>query len=117
MGFLFLLTIYIKRHTMALSRVELNVHPYGLGGGIVLSGSVTAGPFTDVFQYYPLTATQATVVMNMAFSGSTTNATSSFALTSTAGVPVYGPITAVTQSTGIGIVYRGVVTADGAYRL
>jgi hypothetical protein len=103
---------------MALSRVELNVHPYGLGGGIVLSGSVSAGPFTDVFQYYPLTNTTATIKMNMLYSGSaTSNSTASFILTSSAGVPVYGPITAVTQSSGIGVVYRGVVTADGGYRL
>lgn len=96
---------------MALSRVELNVHPYGLGGGTVLSGSITAGPFTDVFQYYPITATNATITMNMTFSGSaTTNQTASFILTSSAGVPVYGPITAVTQSSGIAIVYSGVVT-------
>ena len=102
---------------MALTRVDLNIHPYGLGGGTVLSGSITAGPFTDVFQYYPITSTTATIKMGMAFSGSTTNATASFILTSSAGVPVYGPITAVTQSSGIGIIYNGVVTTDGAYRL
>lgn len=102
---------------MALSRVELNVHPYGLGGGLVISGSITTGPFTDVFQYYPLTATVATLNINMPFSGSVNNATSSFSVTTSAGVPVYGPITQVTQSSGIAILYKGVVTADGGYRL
>jgi len=103
---------------MALSRVELNVHPYGLGGGIVLSGSATMA-FTDAFQYYPITTCNATLVMSMPQTGSlgSSIATASFGTTFTVGVPVYGPITQVTQSSGLAIIYKGVVTADGGYRL
>ena len=105
---------------MALSRVELNVHPYGLGGGYVLSGSVQAS-FTDAFQYYPITSTTASLKMTMPFlSGATTLATTSSiaSIMWQAGVPVYGPITEISQSAGYSIVYRGVVTADpGSYRL
>ena len=103
---------------MALSRVELNVHPYGLGGGTVVSGSATLA-FTDVFQYYPITTTNATLKITMPITGSFANAaTSSIGNTAwPVGVPVYGPITEVTQSSGLAIVYKGVVTADGGYRL
>lgn len=109
---------------MALSRVELNVHPFGLGGGTVLSGSVSAS-FTDVFQYYPIINTTAALRIAMpqnnalGISGSATLSTSASLNSQTynAGVAVYGPITQVTQSSGIAIVYSGVVTADGGYRL
>ena len=103
---------------MALSRVELNVHPYGLGGGLILSGSITTS-FTDAFQYYPITATSATLKITMPITGSFASATTA-SIGNTAwpvGVPVYGPITEVSQSSGLAIIYKGVVTTDGGYRL
>ena len=57
--------------------------------------------------------------MNMPQTGSlgSNTATASFSTTFTVGVPVYGPITQVSQSSGLAIIYKGVVTADGGYRL
>ena len=96
---------------MAASRVELNVHPYGLGGGYILSGSVSAS-FTDAFQYYPVVTTSAIIKLEIPQNGAgvsafttTGNISSS---TWTVGVPIYGPVTHVTQSSGIAFVYNGV---------
>jgi len=72
--------------------------PYGLSGGTILSGSVSAS--CDAFWYYPVTATTAIVTFSN-LAGSSVSA--SFA----AGVGVYGNITSVTQSAGIAVVYSG----------
>jgi hypothetical protein len=72
--------------------------PYGLGGGAILSGSVSSS--CDAFWYYPVTTTVATVKFaNLSGSSITT--------TFTAGNGVYGNISEVTQSSGIAIVYSG----------
>ncbi len=98
---------------MAASRVELNVHPYGLGGGYILSGSVSAS-FTDAFQYYPVIATSAVIKLETLQNATgTSNFTATGNISSstwTVGVPIYGPITQVTQSSGVAFVYSGVVT-------
>lgn len=73
--------------------------PYGLHGGAVLSGAVKIN--CDAFWYLPLIDSVATIKFNNSISGSITNA--SFK----AGAGVYGPITEVTQSSGIAMVYSG----------
>lgn len=102
------------------SRVELNVHPFGLGGGYILSGSAIA-EFTDAFQYFPLQTTTAIITLDytLLYSGSlSTNGPITVPTTTyTAGIPVNGPITAISQSSGIAILYRGVTTPTGPIRL
>ena len=97
---------------MAAHRVELNVHPYGLGGGYILSGSVSAS-FTDAFQYYPVTATSAVIrleTLQNAAGTSTFSSTGNISSSAwTVGIPIYGPVTQVTQSSGIAFIYSGVV--------
>jgi hypothetical protein len=80
------------------SQIDISKHPYGLGGGAILSGSVSAS--VDGFWYYPVTATVANVkISNLSGSlGSVTYA---------AGVGVYGAINQITQSSGIAIIYSG----------
>lgn len=73
--------------------------PYGLHGASILSGSVTTK--ADAFWYYPLVASVANVKFNGGISGSLGN------VSFTAGVGVYGPITEVTQSSGLAILYSG----------
>lgn len=74
-------------------------HPYGLGGGVFLSGSVTS-PSGYYYVYYPLTSSVANIKMNNIISGS--QITGSFA----AGLPIYGTITSVTQSSGVAFLYN-----------
>jgi hypothetical protein len=81
--------------------VDLSKHAVGLGGGRILSGSVSTS-FTKAYWYYPVTATTANVVFSDLTGG---NITSSFS----AGVGISGTITSVTQSSGIAIVYDGIV--------
>ena len=81
--------------------VDLTKQGVGLGGGRILSGSVSAS-FTKAYWYYPVIGTTANVVFSDLTGG---NITSSF----TAGNGVYGTITSVTQSAGIAIVYDGIV--------
>lgn len=85
-------------------RVDLHIHPYGLGGGTYLSGSVTIN--CDGFMYYPLTASSAKLTM----AGSIVSGSSVSSSAWTAGIPIYGPITAVTQSSGLAFVYNGVTS-------
>ena len=80
------------------NNVDITKHPYGLGGGAILSGSVSMSG--EGFWYYPLVASTANVKFGN-FSGSTGN------VSYTAGVGVYGYITQVTQSSGIAILYSG----------
>ena len=74
-------------------------HPYGLGGGIFLSGSITS-PSGYYYVYYPITSSVANIKMNNIISGS--QITGSFA----AGLPIYGTITSVTQSSGVAFLYN-----------
>ena len=85
-------------------RVDLHIHTYGLGGGTYLSFSVTIN--CDGFMYYPLTASSAKLTM----AGSITSGSSVSSSAWTAGIPIYGPITAVTQSSGLAFVYNGVTS-------
>ena len=72
--------------------------PYGLKGGAILSGSVSAS--TDAFWYYAATGTTAIIKFSN-LSGNQISA--SFAQ----GQSIYGNIISVTQSAGIAIVYSG----------
>jgi hypothetical protein len=80
------------------NNIDISKHPYGLGGGAILSGSVTVS--VDGFWYYPVTSTVANVkISNLSGSlGSVKYA---------AGVGVYGAINQITQSSGIAIIYSG----------
>jgi hypothetical protein len=80
------------------SQIDISKHPYGLGGGRILTGSVSAS--VEGFWYYPVTAT----VVDLKFS----NLNGSFGSVScSAGVGIYGAITQVTQSLGTAIIYSG----------
>lgn len=74
-------------------------HPYGLGGGVFLSGSATSPP-GYYYVYYPITSSVANIKMNSMVNGA--QITGSF----TAGLPIYGTITSVTQSSGISFLYN-----------
>jgi hypothetical protein len=75
------------------------IHPEGLGGGTILSGSMSAS-FGNAFWYYPIIASTAEVKFG--------NMVNSFGkqIGFTAGVGVKGAITQVTQSAGLAIVYH-----------
>jgi len=79
----------------------------GLGGGRILSGSVNAS-FTNAFWYYPVTATSASVIFSDLTGGSINT---SF----TAGIGVSGTITAVSQSSGIAVVYNATIEPTITY--
>ena len=80
-------------------QIDIAKHPFGLGGGIILSGSITRS--LEGFVYYPIQETTATLrIPNLTNGGS-------LSATFIAGLPIYGAITAVTQSSGIAIVYSG----------
>lgn len=80
-------------------QVDISKHPFGLGGGIILSGSVQVQ--VKGFVYYPLQTTSAKLVISNLTNGS------NFSASFTAGIPIYGYITEVTQSSGIAILYSG----------
>lgn len=80
------------------SQIDISKHPYGLGGGAILSGSVTVS--VDGFWYYPVTATVANVKIG------NLNGTLG-AVSYSAGVGVYGAINQITQSSGVAIIYSG----------
>jgi hypothetical protein len=86
---------------MAATKIDPQVHPYGLGGSFILSGSAS-GSYTDVFDYYPLTSTTAAISMSAG------NLSGSWG----AGIHIYGQISQVSQSSGIAILYRG-ITQNG----
>jgi hypothetical protein len=79
--------------------IDNNVDAFGLKGGRVLSGSVTVA--VDAYVYYPLQTSVANIVISNLISGSFL--TSSWS----AGIPIYGNITSITQSSGLSIVYSG----------
>lgn len=76
-------------------------NPYGLGGGVYLSGAANASA-DYYFVYYPLEDSDATLKMREMVNGST------ITRTFTAGIPVYGTIYEVTQSSGASIVYKAI---------
>lgn len=84
-------------------RVDIHKHPYGLGGGTYLSGSGVSAS-GDFFMYYPITDCTATVAFTNIANGTAA------VVTSSAGVPVYGSIASVTQSSGISIIYDGITS-------
>jgi hypothetical protein len=81
------------------NQVDIAKHPYGLGGGIILSGSVQMK--VEGFIYYPLATSEVTLKMPNLTNGE------SFTNTFTAGLPMYGYITEVTQSSGLAVIYSG----------
>jgi hypothetical protein len=82
------------------------IHNEGLGGGTILSGSMSAS-FNNAFWYYPIIASTANVKF-----GNMTNVFNK-EIGFTAGVGVKGVITQVTQSAGLAIVYNA--AADTNY--
>jgi hypothetical protein len=83
--------------------IQGNTSPFGLGGGVYISGSATiSGSGGYFFVYYPIQ----TSVANIKF----TNMTSGSAVTGSfsAGIPLYGQISAVTQSSGIAFLYNAI---------
>lgn len=81
--------------------------PFGLSGGIILSGSQNVN--TDGFWYYPIISSTAQVFTNNLDGSGTSGSISSGSVTATfaAGIGMYGQITAVSQSAGLSIVYYG----------
>jgi hypothetical protein len=91
---------------MANANMDLTATPYGLSGGVYLSGSVTYGNTGGLFfAYYPIASSVANIKFDNIVSGS--DVTGSF----TAGIPIYGQITAVTQSSGIAFLYSALVAS------
>jgi hypothetical protein len=87
------------------NQINIASHPYGLGGGTILSGSVNIS--SQAFWYYPVTAATAIVgFSNLALNGGAA-LTGSISASFAAGVGVYGHITTVSQSSGIAILYSG----------
>jgi hypothetical protein len=80
------------------NQIDIAKHPYGLGGGTIISGSMNIAG--EGFWYYPITATVARITLSNLVNSPLS---SSF----TAGVGVYGAITVVSQSSGIAILYSG----------
>jgi hypothetical protein len=77
--------------------------PYGLSNGTILSGSVTTT--ADAFWYNAVTATTAIInFSNLALGAASTG---SISASFVAGQSIYGAITSVSQSSGIGILYSG----------
>lgn len=71
---------------------------YGLNGGTVISGSQTVA--VDGYVFYPISETIAELNFPELTNGN-------FSGTFAAGIPIFGHITEVTQSSGISIVYNG----------
>ena len=81
------------------NQVDIAKHPFGLGGGIIVSGSAQISG--EWFIYYPIQTSIANLKIPNLTNG--TNFTSSFY----AGIPIYGTITEITQSSGLAILYSG----------
>jgi len=81
------------------SQLDIAKEPFGLSGGILLSGAKQLT--VEGYCYYPLSSSAAVVNFSNLDSGSAVSATFM------AGIPVFGAITAVTQSAGLAIVYYG----------
>ena len=81
---------------------------FGLTGGTYLSGSTSAS-FSAAFCYYPLVDSVANVVTDNIVNGA--NITSSFI----AGIPIYGSITSITQSSGLAIIYHSTPSITPTY--
>ncbi len=79
--------------------VDNNVDAFGLRGGAVISGSATIA--TDGYVYYPLTTCVSNVVVRNLVNRNTLTGSWS------AGIPIFGEIISVTQSSGVAIVYSG----------
>ena len=80
------------------NQVNIASHPYGLGGAVVLTGSMqVSGEF---FWYHPLSSSLSTIKFSDG-NGALTN------ISFSVGADVYGYISSVTQSSGASIVYYG----------
>jgi hypothetical protein len=73
--------------------------PYGLGGGSILSGSISTA--CDSYWFYSVTSGTIATIKFSNLSGSQITATFG------AGQSIYGNITSVTQSAGLSILYSG----------
>jgi hypothetical protein len=80
------------------NQIDIAKHPYGLGGGTILTGSMSIAG--DFFWFYPISSSVATVKLS-----DPTGVIPSTAYPN--GIGVYGFITEVTQSSGASIVYSG----------
>ena len=77
---------------------------YGLNGGVYLNGNVNAVAtssqgYSVGYVYYPISASVADIKMSGITDGSSISYTGS--------IPVYGPITEVSQSSGQAFIYFG----------
>tara|TARA_R110000782_G_scaffold250675_2_gene338012 strand:- start:334 stop:606 length:273 start_codon:yes stop_codon:yes gene_type:complete len=80
-------------------QIDVAKHPFGLGGGTIISGAAQISG--EWFIYYPLQTSIASLKLPNLENGS--NLSSTFL----AGIPIYGAITEVTQSSGLAILYSG----------
>lgn len=83
--------------------VDLQKDAFGLGAGVLLSGSITVGNLNG-FCYYPIKASTA-ILVESNISGST-----QLSQSWDAGIPIYAYITAVSQSSGYAILYQAQYT-------
>ena len=84
--------------------VEIERHPHGLGGGQLISGSSQLA-VSGIFRYRPITATVVDLKFNSEISGS-------FGLnTISAGTDIFGPITQISQSSGVAMIYDALQSA------
>jgi hypothetical protein len=90
--------IYNKYNKMA-QNLDLIKDPYGLGTGILLSGSISI-PTSGSFCYYPLLESVANIK-----TANIVSASNGISGTWTPGIPLYAHITEVTQSSGYAILY------------
>jgi len=77
--------------------IDLQKNPFGLGGGIYMSGSITS-PEGHYFCYCPI---QPSCNINL----KTTNITNGSSISGIYSIPIFASITCVTQSSGEGILY------------
>jgi|VirMetMinimDraft_7_1064189.scaffolds.fasta_scaffold21489_4 hypothetical protein len=83
--------------------IQGNTSPFGLGGGTYLTGSATiSGNGGYFFVYYPIQDSTATITFTNMVSGSTITGTFS------AGIPLYGQISSITQSSGAAFAYNAI---------
>lgn len=86
--------------------IELTRDPYGLNGGLLISGSINKTMSgSAAYCYYPLMTSTAIIKTANIISGS------SIEFSGSLGAPLYADITEVSQSSGMAIVYFGTHTS------
>ena len=109
------------------TQIDISKHPYGLGGGVVLSGSMSAsGEFfafraiadTDSQVYFnnlsQINNTGGAVTPTADTNGSTAFVSGGF---TAAGETIYGAICFISQSSGASIAYSGSISNQGPVTL